>query len=40
MTIQRLTVIEARADENLLLVSGAVPGCNNSLVMVRKSKKG
>ncbi len=40
VTIQRLTVIEARADENLLLVSGAVPGCNNSLVMVRKSKKG
>ncbi len=40
VTIQRLTVIEARADENLLLVSGAVPGCNNSLVTVRKSKKG
>ncbi len=39
-TVQCLTIVEARPDENLLLVSGAVPGSNHSLVVVRKSKKG
>lgn len=39
-TVQRLTVIDARPDENLLVVSGAVPGSKDGLVAVRKSKKG
>lgn len=40
VTIQRLRVIEARPDENLLFVSGAVPGATGGLLAVRKSKKG
>ncbi len=38
-TVQRLKVVEARPDENLLFVRGAVPGANNGLVVVTKSKK-
>lgn len=40
VTVQRLKVIEARPQENLLLVSGAVPGATGGVVVVRKSKKG
>lgn len=40
VTVQRLKVIEARPDENLLFISGAVPGATGGLVVVRKSKKG
>jgi len=40
VTSQRLKVIEARPDENLLFVRGAVPGAANGLLIVRKSKKG
>lgn len=40
VTIQRLRVVEARPDENLLFVSGAVPGATGGLLAVRKSKKG
>lgn len=40
VTTQRLKVIESRPDENLLFVSGAVPGAANGLLVVRKSKKG
>ncbi len=40
VTVQRLKVIEARPDENLLFVRGAVPGADNGIVVVRKSKKG
>lgn len=39
VTVQRLKVIEARPDENLLFVRGAIPGAENGLVLVRKSKK-
>ncbi len=39
VTVQRLRVVEARPDENLLLISGAVPGATGGLVAVRKSKK-
>ncbi len=38
-TMQNLKVIGVRADENLLLVKGAVPGPNGGLVMVQKSVK-
>src|SRR5574341_799168 len=39
VTVQRLKVIEARPEENLLFVSGAVPGATGGIVVVRKSKK-
>lgn len=39
VTVQRLKVVEARPDENLLFVSGAVPGARGGLLVVRKSKK-
>ena len=34
--IQGLRIVEVRTEENLLLVSGSVPGENGSLVVVRK----
>ncbi|HEX8750015.1 MAG TPA: 50S ribosomal protein L3 [Nitrospira sp.] len=40
VTAQRLKVLEARPDENLLFVCGSIPGAANGLVVVRKSKKG
>ncbi len=39
VTVQRLKVIDARPDENLLFIRGAVPGATGSFVTVRKSKK-
>jgi large subunit ribosomal protein L3 len=39
VTVQRLKVIESRPEENLLFVRGAVPGAENGLLLVRKSKK-
>ena len=39
VTVQRLKVIDARPEENLLFVRGAVPGGQNGLLIVRKSKK-
>lgn len=40
VTTQRLKVIDARPEENLLFVRGAIPGAANGLIVVRKSKKG
>ena len=40
VSIQNLRVVEVRADENLLLVKGAVPGANGGLVLVRRAVKG
>jgi large subunit ribosomal protein L3 len=40
VTVHRLKVMDVRPDENLLFVSGAVPGATGGLVIVRKSKKG
>jgi large subunit ribosomal protein L3 len=40
VTVQGLRVVEARPDENLLFVSGAVPGATGGLVVVRRSRKG
>ncbi|MBM4125143.1 MAG: 50S ribosomal protein L3, partial [Nitrospira sp.] len=40
VTVSRLKVMDARPDENLLFVSGAVPGATGGMVVVRKSKKG
>ncbi len=40
VTVQRLKVVDARPEENLLFVRGAIPGATNGLIVVRKSKKG
>ncbi len=40
VTVQRLRVLESRPEENLLFISGAVPGPTGGLLVVRKSKKG
>jgi large subunit ribosomal protein L3 len=37
---QNLEVIDVRADENLLLVKGAVPGAKQGLVIVQRAVKG
>jgi large subunit ribosomal protein L3 len=41
VTVQNLKVIGVRAEDNLLLIHGGIPGSKGSLVLVRKSiKKG
>lgn len=39
VTIQNLTVVEVEAEEDLLLIKGAVPGSNGSVVMVRSAAR-
>jgi large subunit ribosomal protein L3 len=39
VTVQRLKVMDARPEENLLFVSGAVPGAAGGVVVIRKSTK-
>ena len=39
-TVSNLKVVEADPARNLLLVSGAVPGMRNSLLLIRKSTRG
>ena len=39
VTIQNLTVVRVDADRNLLLVKGAIPGPNQSIVTVKSAKK-
>lgn len=38
-TVQSLKVVEVRAEENLLLVKGAVPGCRSGLILIKKAIK-
>lgn len=38
-TVRGLTVVEANAEKNLLLVRGAVPGAKYGILLVQKSKK-
>ncbi len=38
-TVQNLEVMQVREDDNLLLIRGAIPGSNNSYVIIRESKK-
>ena len=38
-TVLNLSVVRIMPEQNLLLVRGAVPGANGSLVMLRKSVK-
>jgi large subunit ribosomal protein L3 len=39
VTVQNLRVAQIREGENVILISGAVPGANGSYVVVRPSKK-
>ena len=39
VTVQNLRVAQIREGENIILISGAVPGANGSYVVVRPSKK-
>lgn len=39
VTTQNLRIVQVRADDNVILVEGAVPGPNEGLVMVRKAIK-
>jgi large subunit ribosomal protein L3 len=38
-TTQNLEVIQVRADDNLLLIKGAIPGAEGDYVVIRESKK-
>lgn len=40
VTTQNLTIVAVRADENILLVRGAVPGARNGIIVVRPAVKG
>lgn len=39
VTVQNLEIIDVDVDKNLLVVKGAVPGHNNSFLIILKSKK-
>ncbi len=39
VTIQRLKIVRVDADDNLILIKGAVPGSANGLVMIKDSVK-
>jgi large subunit ribosomal protein L3 len=39
VTVQNLQVVGVRAEENILLVRGGIPGARGSLVVIRKAKK-
>jgi large subunit ribosomal protein L3 len=39
VTVQNIKVVDVKADENLLLLKGAVPGAVNSFIMIKKALK-
>jgi large subunit ribosomal protein L3 len=39
ITIKGLTVARVDAENNLLMIRGAVPGANGSVVIIRKAMK-
>ena len=39
VTIQNLEVVKIDAENNILVVEGAVPGPTNSLLVIKKAKK-
>ena len=39
ITVQNLTVVAVRETEQVLLIKGAIPGCNGGYVVVRPAKK-
>jgi large subunit ribosomal protein L3 len=38
VTVRNLEIVDIDAEDNLILVKGAVPGPNGSYVLVRRSK--
>ena len=38
-TVQNLEIIKVLADDNLLLVKGAIPGANGDYIVVREALK-
>jgi large subunit ribosomal protein L3 len=39
VTVRNLEVVEVDADDNVLMVKGAIPGPNGGYVIVRRSKR-
>jgi len=39
VTVQNLRIVQVREEDNVVLVSGAIPGANGSYVVVRPAKK-
>ena len=39
VTVRNLDVVKIDADKNLMLIKGAVPGANGSLVLIRPTNK-
>jgi len=39
VTVRNLEIVEVDAEDNVLLVKGAVPGPNGGYVVVRRSKR-
>jgi large subunit ribosomal protein L3 len=39
VTVQGLRVMKVEADQNLVLIKGAVPGCKNGILIINLSKK-
>lgn len=39
VTLQNLEIVEIRPDKNLILIRGAIPGANQSVVLIRKGIK-
>ena len=39
ITVQNLSIVQVREAEQVLLIKGAVPGCNGGYVIVRPAKK-
>jgi large subunit ribosomal protein L3 len=38
-TVQNLRIVQVRETENILLISGAIPGAKGDYVIIRESKK-
>ena len=39
VTVRNLEIIEVDAEDNVILVKGAVPGANGSYVMLRRTRQ-
>ncbi len=39
ITVQNLKVVQVREEDNVILISGAIPGANGSYVVIRPAKK-
>jgi large subunit ribosomal protein L3 len=39
VTVQNLRVLQVRAEDGVILITGAIPGANGSYVVVRPAKK-